>query len=238
MNTRVENANGSLVIKDEAGKAVAVFDSDLGKWLNPDQMTDEQKSDLAPVSIDGFTKSNWSTVVKGVLFYRDAEGTAQLAYNPLTGEKSTLQELGTIELPLTDGGKFEMLSFETGEDLVKHIVSTGTVWGKVGNGTSDRIAFMNKFYPNRSNITSEDLALLEKGGKIKGFVSSLNGLTLPYTMETDKIFGVFLYTVDGGTTVDIKSGDNRLQTTFVSMGLEDLIKELESLDKSFFEASK
>jgi hypothetical protein len=38
MNTRVENANGSLVIKDKAGKAMAVFDSVLGKWLNPDQM--------------------------------------------------------------------------------------------------------------------------------------------------------------------------------------------------------
>jgi hypothetical protein len=155
MNTRIENANGVLIIKDASGKAMTVFDSVLGKWINPDQMTDEQKSDLAPASIDGFTKSNWSTVVDGILIYRNAEGIAQLAYNPSTGEKSTLPEAGTIEFDLSDGTKLEMRAFipnvskdadaqtkETEDirvlnEMMKYLVNHGVAWGETSPRTSN-----------------------------------------------------------------------------------------------------
>jgi hypothetical protein len=166
MNTRVENANGVLVIKDASGKAMAVFDSVLGKWLNPDQMTDEQKSNLAPDNIDGYTKSNWSTVVDGILIYRDAEGIAQLAYNPSTGEKSTLPEAGTIEFDLSDGTKLEMRAFipnvskdadaqtkETEEirvlnEMMKYLVNHGVAWGETSPRTSDNHTDPKHIDPN------------------------------------------------------------------------------------------
>ena len=60
-------------------------------------LTDEEKQKIwnnSPSEIDGYSKSNFSTVLPYLILYRDANGDSQIALNLLTKEKSTLLEAG------------------------------------------------------------------------------------------------------------------------------------------------
>jgi hypothetical protein len=230
MNARVENANGSLVVKDEAGGVMAVFDAATEKWLNPDQMTNEQKFDLAPESIDGFTKSNWSTVIDGILIYRDAQGIAQLAYTPLTGEKSNLQEVGTIELHLTDGTKWEMsavtanipkdaseetiakMERELVEKAYKFMVENGVAWGDLGRYTID-------------DVSQADKDLIYRRMLIPGY-KPIGELPVPFDKKVKDadsfLVGVCGILIEGtdGTVVTIISDEGNRKVMFIGISAD------------------
>jgi hypothetical protein len=86
------------------------------------QMTNEQKLDLAPEKAENYEKSNVSEVFPHLIIYRDNEENAQVVYNLLTKEISTLKEAGIAEFDLDTGEKLEMRFFDNTEEAFAFIV--------------------------------------------------------------------------------------------------------------------
>lgn len=120
-------------------------------------LTDEQRKELwnkAPSRIDGFIKSNVSTVLNYLVIYRDNHRNAKVVLNLLNNEKSSLLEAGIAEFDLKnifdpewDGKKGELRAFvpdiqngadaktveaaeiKTIEEMLKFMVEGGVKWG-------------------------------------------------------------------------------------------------------------
>ncbi|MCE9645592.1 MAG: PT domain-containing protein [Chloroflexi bacterium] len=141
------------------------------------QMADDEKLSKAP-QIEDLVKSNVSTVRNNLVIYRNITGDAIKVYDLTIGKELTLQETGIIELALKDGGSFEMLSFQTAEDLIVYAINDGVVW-KNGND-SDRVSYWNQYFFRNFNPTDQEKDVCETVNNILGIsVLSFRNVTLP-----------------------------------------------------------
>lgn len=69
------------------------FDPQIQTWVEEEQNV----WDVAPDELDGYSKSNFSTIKPNLIIYRDEAGDAQLVLNTLNNEKSTLLDAGIAE---------------------------------------------------------------------------------------------------------------------------------------------
>jgi hypothetical protein len=146
------------------------------------QLTSENRQqvwDEAPGLIDGFSKSNFSTLKPYLIIYRDVEENAQFVLNLLDKKRYSLLDVGIAEFvmrnpfnPSVDGKKSEFTAFapdipdgadpaaiekaniDSLERMIDYILGQDVKWGDyIGSTASTPVEYLETFHGWVANLT-------------------------------------------------------------------------------------
>jgi hypothetical protein len=198
-----------LTFKDKNGNTFIFNGENLVQTLSQeqlDQMTDEEKLKKAPEKMADLTKSNISTVKNNLVIYRDSETNAQKVFDLLTGKELTLPEAGIIEFKKDDGGKIEMLSFDTIQNALDYMVNIDGVTYAVQSIDSIEGAtpFFNKLF------------------KIPDLGNNVMGGVAVSVISLDTYIRIMVYDVGTGTILAYVDDERGLKSIYVNEDAEEI----------------